>query len=94
MARARSCGRARFPKQLLVLAGNESLFQQAVKRLAGLAAEAVGCNVRIIFEVNNPDGNSRKLLNVSRAASLGWKGEVSLREGNALAYDNFQKQTT
>ncbi len=31
--------RAGFPKQFLVLAGNESLFQQAVQRLAGLAAD-------------------------------------------------------
>lgn len=31
--------RAGFPKQFLVLGGNESLFQQAVQRLAGLAAD-------------------------------------------------------
>src|SRR5450756_2364842 len=31
--------RAGFPKQYLVVAGNESLFQQAVQRLAGLAAD-------------------------------------------------------
>jgi mannose-1-phosphate guanylyltransferase/mannose-6-phosphate isomerase len=31
--------RAGFPKQFLVLAGNASLFQQAVQRLAGLAAD-------------------------------------------------------
>jgi len=40
--------RAGFPKQFLCLTGDDSLFQQAVKRLAGLAAEDFSLNVPLI----------------------------------------------
>ena len=40
--------RAGFPKQFLVLAGNESLFQQAVQRLAGLAADDLALSAPLI----------------------------------------------
>jgi mannose-1-phosphate guanylyltransferase/mannose-6-phosphate isomerase len=33
--------RAGYPKQFLVLSGNQSLFQQAVQRLAGLTSDGV-----------------------------------------------------
>ncbi len=40
--------RAGFPKQVLVLAGKESLFQQAVQRIAGLAADDLALAASLI----------------------------------------------
>lgn len=50
-----------------------------------------GFTGKIIFDANKPDGTPRKLLDVSRLASLGWKASTSLQEGIKLAYQDFQK---
>jgi GDP-L-fucose synthase len=36
-----------------------------------------------------PDGTPRKLLDVSRLSTLGWKARISLEEGLASAYQSF-----
>ena len=40
-------------------------------------------------EAYKPDGTPRKLLDVSRLKSMGWKPRVSLREGLASTYQWF-----
>ena len=40
--------RAGFPKQFLVLSGTNSLFQQAVERISGLAAEDISINETLV----------------------------------------------
>ena len=36
-----------------------------------------------------PDGTPRKLMDVSRLSSLGWKAKTSLADGIKLAYQWF-----
>lgn len=57
-----------------------------IGELARTIMDVVGYRGEIVFDTSKPDGTPRKLLDVSRAAALGWKARVSLREGIARAY--------
>lgn len=60
-----------------------------IRELTTLVAETVGYRGRIIWDTSKPNGTPRKLLDVSKATRLGWMAKTSLREGLALAYDDF-----
>ena len=45
----------------------------------------------LTFDASKPDGMPRKLLDVSRLNSLGWKHRISLEEGIRTTYDWFLK---
>ncbi len=61
----------------------------AIAELAGLICEVVGYDGALRFDASKPDGTPRKLLDVSRLASLGWTARTPLGEGLARAYDWF-----
>lgn len=61
----------------------------SIKDLALLVKEIIGFNGNLEFDTNKPDGTPRKLLDVSKLHSLGWKHKVDLREGIKLAYADF-----
>ena len=61
----------------------------SVRDLALLIREIVGFPGELVFDVNKPDGTPRKLLDVSRIEKLGWKAQISLREGIAQTYQWF-----
>ncbi len=46
----------------------------------------------ILFDPSKPDGTPRKLLDVSRLHSLGWKHSMDLESGIHLAYSDFVKK--
>ena len=60
-----------------------------ILELAGLVAETVGYEGRILTDPSKPDGTPRKLLDVSRLQANGWKAAISLREGLAATYRDF-----
>lgn len=60
-----------------------------IKQLAELVAKAVGYEGRIIWDSSRPNGTPRKLLDVSKAAALGWHYTTELEEGIPLAYQDF-----
>ena len=62
-----------------------------IHELAETVMQVIGFTEKIIFDASKPDGTSRKLFDVSRLASLGWKASTSLQEGFKLAYQDFQK---
>ena len=62
----------------------------SIAELAQLVREVVGFEGRIEFDTSRPDGTPRKLLDVSRLKALGWSPSVTLREGIARAYADFQ----
>ena len=64
-----------------------------IRELAETTMDVVGFKGKIVFDASKLDGTPRKLLDVSRLASLGWKAKTSLREGIALAYQDFLRQT-
>jgi GDP-L-fucose synthase len=49
--------------------------------LAQLIKTIVGFDGEIIFDKSKPDGTPRKLMDVSKLNSLGWKSNISLEEG-------------
>ena len=61
----------------------------SIKELAETVAETVGYKGRISWDASKPNGTPRKLLDVSKAASLGWRYSTELPEGVRLAYADF-----
>ncbi len=60
-----------------------------IGELAQRIATTVGFKGRIEFDPGKPDGTPRKLMDVSRLKSLGWKPNVPLGKGLALTYEDF-----
>ena len=60
-----------------------------IKALTELVAKTVGYEGRIEWDTTRPNGTPRKLLDVSKAAALGWTYQTELEEGIALAYKDF-----
>ena len=61
----------------------------SIAQLASLVKEVLGYEGEIVFDPSKPDGTPRKLLDVSKLTALGWTYKTELREGIALAYDDF-----
>ncbi len=60
-----------------------------IRELAETVVDVVGFEGALTFDTSKPDGTPRKLMDVSRLKSLGWQAKTSLREGIALAYQDF-----
>lgn len=58
----------------------------SIAELADLVARIVGYGGEIRFDPTRPDGTPRKLLDVSRIHSLGWRARISLADGIASTY--------
>ena len=61
----------------------------SIKELALLIKDIVGYNGELQFDTSKPDGTPRKLLDVSKLHSKGWKHSTYLKEGIKLAYKDF-----
>jgi GDP-L-fucose synthase len=61
----------------------------SIGELAKLVGRVVGYTGRIEHDTSKPDGTPRKLMDVTRLKSLGWRPRVSLEEGLARAYRDF-----
>ncbi|MFT5895065.1 MAG: GDP-L-fucose synthase, partial [bacterium] len=61
----------------------------SIRELAETIASIVGFNGKLRFDTAKPDGTRRKLLDVTRIHSLGWKHEVGLRDGLETACQWF-----
>ncbi|WP_162056414.1 GDP-L-fucose synthase [Pontibacter pamirensis] len=63
-----------------------------IKELALLVKDIVGYEGAIAFDVSKPDGTPRKLMDVSKLHSLGYRHKIELREGIEMAYADFKEQ--
>ena len=61
----------------------------SIKALTELVAKIVGYEGRIEWDPSKPNGTPRKLLDVSKAAALGWTCKMELEDGIRLAYKDF-----
>jgi GDP-L-fucose synthase len=57
-----------------------------ISDLASLISEIVGYEGNIIYDISKPDGTPRKLMDVSRINSLGWKYKTELKDGVIKTY--------
>lgn len=64
----------------------------SIKALAELVAEIVGYSGEIFWDTSKPNGNPRKLLDVSKATALGWTYKTELCDGIKLAYEDYLKR--
>lgn len=60
-----------------------------IAEFARVVAEVVGYSGEIAFDTSRPDGTPRKLLDVSRLASLGWRARTWLVDGMRQTYRAF-----
>lgn len=61
--------------------------------LASIISEVVGFNGRIEYDSTKPDGTPRKLMDVSRINSLGWKYKTELKDGIVQTYKWYLENT-
>jgi GDP-L-fucose synthase len=61
----------------------------AIRELAERVRAIVGTDAAIEWDTSKPDGTPRKLLDVGRLRSLGWRPTISLDDGIRRAYADF-----
>lgn len=60
-----------------------------IRELTETVARVVGYTGEVRWDTSRPNGTPRKLLDVSKAASLGWRYRTELEDGIRLAYADF-----
>lgn len=60
-----------------------------IKQLAEIIKNIIGFNGELKFNRDRPDGTPRKLMDVSKLHSLGWRAKTSLEDGIRKTYDWF-----
>ena len=64
-----------------------------IAEFAHLVAATVGYTGTISYDTSRPDGTPRKLLDVDRLATLGWRARTSLEDGLRLAYQAYLSES-
>jgi GDP-L-fucose synthase len=60
-----------------------------IRELAGALRDVIHPGATLTFDVSQPDGTPRKLLDVSRLHALGWRHRIAFREGIESTYRWF-----
>ena len=58
----------------------------SIRELAETIKEVVGYKGNLLFDTSKPNGSPRKLLNVSKLNSMGWKYQTNLKIGLKKTY--------
>lgn len=61
----------------------------SIRELAALIQQVVGHSGEIVWDESKPDGTPRKLMDISKMHSLGWRHQIELKEGIAKTYAWF-----
>jgi len=61
-----------------------------VLELAETMKEVSGFNGTFKFDASKPNGTPRKLMDVSKLTSLGWKAKISLKEGVKMVFEDVK----
>ena len=64
----------------------------SIRELAERVKETVGYEGELFFDSAKPDGSPRKLMDSSLLRSTGWKPRISLEDGLASTYADFQRE--
>jgi GDP-L-fucose synthase len=59
---------------------------------ARVVADVVGFTGELVYDASRPDGTPRKLVDTSKLSRLGWHPKMPLREGLAIAYEDFKRR--
>lgn len=63
----------------------------SIFELANMVKDTIGIDAELRFDLSQPDGTPRKLLDISRIKELGWCAETSLADGLRATYQSFVK---
>lgn len=61
-----------------------------ILQLAEIIKEITGFRGEIILDKTKPDGTPRKLLDVSKLASVGWRPKIDIKEGIKMVYTEMK----
>jgi GDP-L-fucose synthetase len=61
-----------------------------IKELSALVAKTANFTGKIVWDETKPDGTPRKLINVDKLHSLGWKHKIDIEEGVEKLYKWYQ----
>ena len=61
----------------------------SIKDLALLIQKIIGFEGDLVFDLSSADGTPRKLLDVSKLHSKGWKHDIKLEQGIRMVYNDF-----
>lgn len=76
-------------KELVNVGSGEEI---TIKDLALLIKDIVGYEGELTWNTSKPDGTPRKLMDVSKLASVGWKFKIGLREGITGVYEEVRNK--
>lgn len=62
----------------------------SIKDVAFLIKDIIGFNGEFVFNTQKPDGTLRKLTDVSKINSLGWRHKINIDEGLRRMYDWYR----
>ena len=66
----------------------------SIRDLAMLVKRIVGFQGEITFNTSKPDGTPRKLMDVSKLHSLGFRHRIDLEQGIRMVYEDFKSRYT
>jgi len=64
----------------------------SISDLALLIKDVVGYEGAIVYDASKPDGTPRKLMDVSKLSTLGWKYTIPLKKGLEMVYQEYQSR--
>jgi len=64
-----------------------------IRETAEMVRNIVGFDGEVVWDSSKPDGTPRKLMDVSRINSLGWKASISLQEGIRGVYEHYRQSS-
>ncbi|MBR2648406.1 MAG: GDP-L-fucose synthase [Sediminibacterium sp.] len=62
----------------------------SIEELAEIIKSITNFEGDIVFDTSKPDGTPRKLMDVSKMKSKGWKAKISLKEGIQMVYNDVK----
>jgi GDP-L-fucose synthase len=60
--------------------------EASIREVASIIADITGFAGKILWDTSQPDGNARRLLDVSKMKNMGWEAKTSLRQGLTDTY--------
>lgn len=61
-----------------------------ILELAQMVKEITGYTGEIVLDASKPDGTPRKLMDVSKINSFGWKASIDLHQGISMVYEQVK----
>lgn len=64
----------------------------SIGNLAKIVCDVVGFTGNLVFDASKPDGTPRKLMDVSKINSMGWRHKIELKDGITSVYKDVVNQ--